>query len=105
TLPIQTHAVKLNMPPPNQPKPPVPPPVVVLAIDFDGTITWNGTVVDFPTLDTYLQQEAAKGDDQDEIHLDPNRLAKYDTVAKVLSDAQRLGATKIGFVHIDQYMN
>ena len=47
----------------------------------------------------------AKGDDQDEIHLDPNRLAKYDTVAKVLSDAQRLGATKIGFVHIDQYMN
>jgi biopolymer transport protein ExbD len=105
TLPIQTHAVKLNMPPPYQPPPPVPPSVVVLAIDFDGTITWNGTVVDFPTLDIYLQQEAAKGDDQDEIHLDPNRLAKYDTVAKVLSDAQRLGATKIGFVHIDQYMN
>jgi biopolymer transport protein ExbD len=105
TLPIQTHAVKLNMPPPNQPKPPVPPQVVVLAIDFDGTITWNGTVVDFPTLDTYLQQEAAKGDDQDEIHLNPNRLVKYDTVAKVLSDAQRLGATKIGFVGIDQYVN
>jgi biopolymer transport protein ExbD len=105
TLPIQTHAVKLNMPPPNQPKPPVPPPVVVLAIDFDGTITWNGVVVDFPTLDTYLQQEAAKGDDQDEIHLNPNRLVKYDTVAKVLSDAQRLGATKIGFVGIDQYVN
>jgi biopolymer transport protein ExbD len=105
TLPIQTHAVKLNMPPPNQPKPPVPPQVVVLAIDFDGTITWNGTVVDFPTLDNYLQQEAAKGDDQDEIHLNPNRLVKYDTVAKVLSDAQRLGATKIGFVGIDQYVN
>jgi biopolymer transport protein ExbD len=77
---------------------------VALGVDFDGTITWNGTAVDMPTLDTYLQQEAAKGDDQDEIHLNPNRLAKYDTVAKVLSDAQRLGVTKIGFVGIDQYM-
>ena len=104
TLPIQTHAVKLDMPPPNQPPPPIPPTVVELGVDFDGTITWNGTAVDMPTLDTYLQQEAAKGDDQDEIHLNPNRLAKYDTVAKVLSDAQRLGVTKIGFVGIDQYM-
>jgi biopolymer transport protein ExbD len=57
------------------------------------------------TLDAYLIQEAAKGDDQDEIHLNPNRLAKYDTVAKVLADAQRLGATKIGFVGNEQYMN
>ncbi len=104
TLPIQTHAVKLDMPPPNKKPPATPPVVVALGVDFDGTITWNGTAVDMPTLDTYLQQEAAKGDDQDEIHLNPNRLAKYDTVAKVLSDAQRLGVTKIGFVGIDQYM-
>jgi biopolymer transport protein ExbD len=105
TLPIQTHAVKLDMPPPNQPPPKVPPTVVALGIDFDGTITWNGTAVNMQTLDAYLIQEAAKGDDQDEIHLNPNRLAKYDTVAKVLADAQRLGATKIGFVGNEQYMN
>jgi biopolymer transport protein ExbD len=105
TLPIQTHAVKLDMPPPNQKPPPVPPTVVALAIDFDGTITWNGTAVNMQTLDAYLIQEAAKGDDQDEIHLNPNRLAKYDTVAKVLADAQRLGVTKIGFVGNEQYMN
>jgi biopolymer transport protein ExbD len=104
TLPIQTHAVKLDMPPPNQPPPKVPPPVVVLAIDFDGTITWNSTPVNMQTLDAYFIQEANKGDDQDEIHLAPNRLAKYDTVAKVLADAQRLGVTKIGFVGNEQYM-
>jgi biopolymer transport protein ExbD len=104
SLPIQTHAVKLDMPPPNQKPPAVPPTVVVLGIDFDGTITWNGTSVNMGTLDGYLQQEAAKGDDQDEIHLSPNRLAKYDTVAKVLADAQRLGVTKIGFVGNEQYM-
>jgi biopolymer transport protein ExbD len=105
TIPIQTHAVKLDMPPPN-PKPPTTPPIVVnLGIDFDGTITWNNTPVDMATLDSYLAQEADKGDDQDEIHVNPNRLAKYDTVAKVLSDAQRLGATKIGFGNIAEYMN
>ncbi len=105
TLPIQTHAVKLDMPPPNQKPPPIPPTVVALGIDFDGTITWNNTAVNMQTLDAYFLQEAAKGDTQDEIHLAPNRLAKYDTVAKVLADAQRLGVTKIGFVGNEQYMN
>ncbi len=106
TLPIQTHAVKLDMPKPNRRRRPMPPDRGRrLAIDFDGTITWNGNAVpDMPTLDAYFVQEAAKGDTQDEIHLDPNRLAKYDTVAKVLADAQRLGVTKIGFVGNEQYI-
>lgn len=105
TLPIQTHAVKLDMPRPNQPPPLIQPTIVTLGIDFDGSITWNGTPVpDMQTLDAYFVQEAAKGDTQDEIHVAPNRLAKYDTVAKVLSDAQRLGVTKIGFVGNEQYM-
>jgi biopolymer transport protein ExbD len=30
-------------------------------------------------------------------------LAKYDAVAKVLADAQRLGVIHIGFTGIDQY--
>ncbi|NIJ41901.1 biopolymer transport protein ExbD, partial [Parvibaculum indicum] len=41
---------------------------------------------------------------QPEVHLRPNRLVKYDYVAKVLSAAQRLGVTKIGFVGNEQYM-
>lgn len=104
TIPIQTHAVKLDMPPPNQPPPLVQPVVVNLGIDFDGTITWNGAPVDFNTLDGYFVQEAAKGDDQDEIHVNPNRLAKYDTVAKVLADAQRVGVTKIGIGNTADYL-
>src|SRR5208282_1421396 len=104
TIPIQTHAVKLDMPRLNNPPPLVQPVVVTLGIDFDGTISWNGTPVDMDTLDGYFQMEAKKGDTQDEIHLEPNRLAKYDTVAKVLADAQRLGVTKIGFSNTGQYM-
>jgi len=104
TLPIQTHAVKLDMPVNTPPPPPNPPPVVELAVEFDGTVTWNGAAVDWNTLDAYLYNEGQKElGAQSEIHLHPDKLAKYDAVAKVLADAQRLGVVKIGFTGIEQY--
>ena len=102
TLPIQTHAVKLDMPRPNQTPPTDAPNTVDLGVDFDGTITWNGEKVDRAGLDTKLVA-AANSKPAAEIQLNPNRLAKYDTVAMVLADAQHLGATHIGFTGIDQY--
>lgn len=103
TLPIQTHAVKLDMPS-GPGKPSILKPVIVnLGIDFDGTMLWNGAAVDRGTLDSYFM-DAGLADPQPEIHLNPNKLARYDTVAKVLADAQRLGVKKIGFVGLDQYM-
>ena len=102
TLPIQTHAVKLDMPAPNTTPPTIQPETVDLGVDFDGTVTWNGTPVDRSTMDSYFE-DAARKNPQPEIHVNPNRLAKYDAVAKVLADAQRLGATHIGFTGIDQY--
>jgi biopolymer transport protein ExbD len=106
TIPIQTHAVKLDLPQNNQPPPPqdVMPEVVNLEIDFDGTVIWNGTpVTSRAQLDQFLQSTAAKVP-QPEVHLRPNRLAKYDAVARTLADAQRLGVTKIGFVGNEQYV-
>jgi biopolymer transport protein ExbD len=106
TLPIQTHAVKLDMPRPNPNdtnKPLIDIPKVRLTIDFDGTILWNGSPVDRATLDSYFL-DASTQDPQPEIHLEPNKLAKYDIVAKVLADAQRIGVKKIGFTGLDQYM-
>ena len=105
TIPIQTHAVKLDMPPPN-PHPPVTPPTVVnINIDFDGTVEWNSTPVDMKTLDGYLYQEGQKDPiDQDEIHITADRLAKYDTVAKVMANAQRRGVVKMGIVNTNAYV-
>ena len=104
TIPIQTHAVKLDMPPPNPPPPTKPPVVVNLDIDFDGSITWNGAPVNMDQVDAYFAQEAGRGEDQDEIHVNPNRLAKYNTVALVLADAQRRGVTKIGIGNTSDYL-
>ena len=100
TLPIQTHAVKIDMPA-GSPQI-VERPTVNLAVDFDGTVTWNGTAVDRGTLDSYLK-DAARQNPQPEIHIRANRLANYDAVSRVLADAQRLGATHIGFTGVEQY--
>ena len=102
TLPIQTHAVKLDMPSGITTPPTVQPETVELGVDFDGSITWNGQTIDRATMDSYFE-DAARKTPQPEIHVNPNRLAKYDAVAKVLADAQRLGVIHIGFTGIDQY--
>src|SRR6202043_2672657 len=80
SLPIMTHAVKLDMPQSNNPPPPDQRPEVIdLEIDFDGTVVWNGTVVpNIDTLEGYFRTEAVK-DPQPEIHLRPDRRALYDT--------------------------
>jgi biopolymer transport protein ExbD len=104
TIPIQTHAVKLNMPVGNPPPQVRPPEVVQIDVDFDGTIQWNGeTIPDRPILEARLSNVAALPD-QPEIHLRPNKLVKYKTVAMVLASAQRLGVTKIGIIGNEQFI-
>ncbi len=102
TIPVQTHAVKLDMPRPNSTPPAVQPEVIDLEVDFDGTLLWNGQQVpNGDTLVSYFEEAAAK-DPQPELHLRPNKLAKYDIVAKVLATAQRKGIRNIGIVGNEQ---
>ena len=106
TIPVQTHAVKMNMPVPNNaPPPPKPPEIIRIDVDFDGTIGRNGQIVaDRDDLEARLQQVAAMPD-QPEVHLRPNKLVTYRYVAMVMASAQRLGVTKIGLVGNEQFMN
>ena len=104
TIPVMTHAVKLDMPrPTNAPLQQIDPVVIQLEIDFDGTVLWNGTPVTVDSLDTYFRREAAN-DPQPELHIRPNKRASYDVVARVLAAAQRNGLLKIGFVGNEQFM-
>jgi biopolymer transport protein ExbD len=103
TIPVMTHAVKLDMPRPTQNAQQSDPVVIELEIDFDGTILWNGTAVPFDSLDAYFRREAAS-DPQPELHIRPNKRATYDVVARVLASAQRNKLLKIGFVGNEQFM-
>jgi biopolymer transport protein ExbD len=83
SLPIMTHAVKLD--------------------HFDGTVMWNGSVVEnLQQLGSYLHAEAQK-EPQPEIHLRPDRHAKYDYVAQVLASAQRNRMTRVGLVNTAEF--
>ena len=104
TIPIQTHAVKMNMPIAPSAQPPKPPDIVRIDIDFDGTIGWNGTVVQKDELINRLAQ-VAQMPDQPEVHLRPNKLVTYKVVAMVMANAQRLGVTKIGLIGNEQFLN
>jgi biopolymer transport protein ExbD len=104
TIPIQTHAVKLNMPVGTPPPPLVPPEVVTIEVDFDGTLIWNGRVLpDRQELEERLRA-AAEMPVQPELHLRPNKLVKYESVAMVMASAQRLGMKKIGLIGNEQFM-
>jgi len=106
TIPVQTHAVKMNMPQNSQNvAPPKPPEIVRIDVDFDGTIGWNGELV--PTradLQARLYR-LAQLPDQPEVHLRPNKLVTYKHVAMVMAEAQRLGVTKIGIIGNEQFMD
>jgi biopolymer transport protein ExbD len=103
TIPIQTHAVKLDMPTATPPLTDVKPEVVDIDVDFDGTVLWNGQVqADRTTLENNFRQIAVRPD-QPEVHVKPNKLATYKYVATVMASAQRLGITKIGIVGSEQF--
>jgi biopolymer transport protein ExbD len=104
TIPIQLHSVNLNMPTGNPPPPLVLPEVVKIDVDSSGTIYWNGEVVpDRETLE-YKLSTAANQAVQPELHLRPDKAAKYAIVAEVMASSQRLGLTKIGIIGSEQFI-
>jgi biopolymer transport protein ExbD len=105
TIPIQLHSVNLNMPTGNPPPPLVKPEIVKLDIDNTGAVYWNAEVVpDRATLEGKMREAAAQ-QLQPEVHLRPDKAAKYAIVAGVMASAQRNGLTKIGIVGSEQFID
>jgi biopolymer transport protein ExbD len=107
TIPIQTHAVKLNTAPPPKDAPLVIPTVVNIVVDFDGTIYWdNDAIPDRPTLEAKLAEIGkVEKANQPEVHIAPNKLVSYKYVVEVMASAQRLGVTNIALIGSDQFVD
>ena len=59
TIPVQTHAVKIDLPVPTDSQSNVDPEKNKVMIDPAGTITWNGAPIDLAQLAQYLEQTKA----------------------------------------------
>jgi len=103
TIPIQLHSVGLEMPSVNAPQPPIEPTIVQIDVTPSGGFTWNGEQLSGrDELDARLREAGAQPD-QPEIHLRPDRAAKYEAVAAALASAQRFGLLKVGLVGSEQF--
>jgi biopolymer transport protein ExbD len=104
TIPIQTHATKLDLPPPTNLPNDIKPDFNQINIDFLNTIYWNDQEVSIEQLNGYLQQVGAlENEAQPELRLKPDQLAKYEIVNKVMALAQQAGIAKMGFVGNEAY--
>ena len=106
TIPIQTHAVKLDLPvDQNNPNPPPVDPVKnKIVIEPTGVVLWNGTPVDPVTLRQYLDITTTMTPTP-ELHLQPHPDARYEDVDEVLAITKRARVEKMGFVGNEAYMN
>jgi len=105
TIPVQTHAVKLDLPAPtNTPPPPILPTKNEVAITNTDQVLWNGTPVDLITLRQYLDQSQTLSPIP-ELHIRPAQDARYEVVDQVLAQTKRANITKMGFVGNEAYAN
>ena len=100
TIPIQSHAVKLDLP---QGTPlPTDSQHNLLTIAPDGVARWNGVAADDSTLMATLRASEAMMP-QPELHLRPDAEARYERVDEVLAMTKRAAITRMGFVGNEAY--
>jgi biopolymer transport protein ExbD len=106
TIPLQTHAVKLDLPQdqPNQQPPPIDPVKNKIVITPANEVLWNGTAIDLGRLRQYLDVTQTMNPIP-ELHLQPDPNARYELVDEVLAVTKRARVEKMGFVGNEAYAN
>ena len=105
TIPVQSHAVKLDLPQNSQSTPPPIDPVKnVLSINAQDQVLWNGSPVTLPQLRAYLDT-TQQMNPIPELHLQPDATARYEVVDKVLAVTKQAHVQKMGFVGNEYYMS
>jgi biopolymer transport protein ExbD len=106
TIPIQTHAVKLDLPVNSQQNtpPPIDPVKNKIVITRAGQILWNGAAVNPVQLRQFLDITTTMTP-VPELHLQPEPEARYELVDEVLAVTKHANITAMGFVGNEAYAN
>ena len=105
TIPIQSHAVKLDLPQNAQNQEQVIDPVKnKIVITTTGAVLWNGAPVNLTQLRQYLDI-TQQMNPVPELHLQPEPDARYELVDQVLVVTKQANVSKMGFVGNEAYGN
>jgi biopolymer transport protein ExbD len=103
TLPIQTHAVKIDLPVPDPTNTTVVEPIKnKVTIDPQGVIFWNGVAVDKNQLEANLRQTKTFAVEP-ELQFQPDANARYVVVDEVLALVKKTEIQNFGFVGNTNY--
>jgi biopolymer transport protein ExbD len=105
TIPIQLHAVNVDMPAGRPPQEPTKPAVVRIDIDARSAVHWNGEALPAQASLEARMRDAAMQAVQPEVHLRPDKRARYEVVAAVMASTQRFGLTKMGIIGSEQFVD
>jgi biopolymer transport protein ExbD len=103
TIPIQTHAVKLDLPS-GPPSLHIDPHKNEIGIQRSGRVLWNSQPIELTALRVELRY-TQRMRPVPELHLRPDALARYETVDRVLALIKREQVQKVGFVGNEAYAN
>jgi len=106
TVPMLSHKIQIDLPQPAPPppvQPPPPPEPIKLSVQANGQLFWNEEPITEEALRAQLRVIGSKPQDQQpELDIKPDKIAKYQLVATVMADAKNAGIIKIGFVSVGQ---
>jgi biopolymer transport protein ExbD len=103
TIPVQTHAVKIDLPVDSESTtPPVDPIVNKVIITPENVIQWNGEPISLQQFNQLLQQ-SLQLPVEPELQFQPSPTTRYLIVDEALASIKRSGITKFGFVGNEQF--
>jgi biopolymer transport protein ExbD len=103
TIPVQLHAVNLHLPVGDPPPAAKPPEVVQVDIAPGGRLAWNGEPLAGRDALRGRLAEAAARPEPPELHVRPDRHARYDDFAFAMAAAHQAGLVKVGVAGGEQY--
>lgn len=103
TIPIQLHAVNLDMPVGTPPTNDIKPEKIQVDIDENSVVYWQGEAVNAEVLQANMTAIGLQPT-QPEVHIRPNKASKYAVFANVLSTSKRSGLTKMAVIGSEQFV-
>ncbi|AOJ05609.1 MULTISPECIES: ExbD/TolR family protein [Burkholderia] len=97
TIPVVTHTIQLQLPKETIQPLQTTPKSVEIAVNRDGDVFWNETLVDASTLLSKLKTVSTMNP-QPDVHVRGDQNTRYEFIGRVITACERAGIAKVSFI-------